>query len=66
VAGHWWTAAPTDARMIRALAVCILAISLSTLAGYQLGAWGIAYALGALGVIALITALVFAGWTDHR
>jgi hypothetical protein len=52
--------------MIRALAVCILAISLSTLAGYQLGAWGIAYALGALGVIALITALVFAGRTDRR
>jgi hypothetical protein len=57
---------PTDPRMIRALAVCILAISLSTLAGYQLDAWGITYALGALGVIALITALVFAGRTDRR
>jgi hypothetical protein len=33
---------------------------------WSLGAWGIAYALVALGVIALITTLVFAGRGDRR
>jgi hypothetical protein len=56
---------PTDPRMIRALGVTILAVSLASLTG-SLGAWWLSFPLVMVGVVALVLSLAFAAGFGRR
>jgi hypothetical protein len=56
---------PTDPRMVRAVGVTILAVSLASLAG-SLGAWWLSVPLVVVGVVALVVSLAFAAGFGRR